>query len=62
MNSTPRCHHCNDVIGVYEPMVLVGDGRPRCTSRADEPQITGNDECYHDRCYAHLHGQDSARD
>jgi hypothetical protein len=25
MDKTSRCHHCQDVIGVYEPMIVLTD-------------------------------------
>jgi hypothetical protein len=52
----PRCRRCGDVIGAYEPMVLVTDGRARITSRAavgDRP--AHESECFHERCYADAH-------
>jgi hypothetical protein len=55
------CHHCGDVIGVYEPLVTLADGQPRETSRALE---LGNAEhrtdgaCYHRSCYEHLDSAD----
>jgi hypothetical protein len=53
-----RCAHCGDVIGTYEPMVALVDGRARDTSKAAE---TGNEEClqncYHQACYAHARGE-----
>ncbi len=59
MNRTVRCRHCEDVIGVYEPMIVVCDGQVRGTSRAAEPNA-GDDasECYHRACYVHAHGED----
>ncbi len=46
------CHHCTEVIGVYEPVVVVIDGEVRETSRAAEPTIgTDAAECYHRACY-----------
>ena len=35
----PRCPHCGDVIGVYEPMVFVDENGARVTSRAAEPTV-----------------------
>jgi hypothetical protein len=53
----PRCCRCGDVIGVYEPMILLSEGRPRSTSRLAEQHLHGPlNECYHDACYSH--GQD----
>jgi hypothetical protein len=36
MNGTLRCQDCEDVIGVYEPMIVLIDGQARSTSRAAE--------------------------
>jgi hypothetical protein len=44
--------HCGDVIGAYEPMILVVDGEPRKTSASVEQgrdRHTG--EGYHAACY-----------
>jgi hypothetical protein len=59
MNRTLRCHHCEDVIGVYEPMIVLAHGQARNTSRAaeqDDRELVG--ECYHRACYAEAHDQD----
>ena len=53
MHEPMRCAHCGDVIGVYEPLVLLTGGEPRTTSAAAEPQI--GDEpgvLFHRACYA----------
>lgn len=46
------CRHCEDAIGVYEPLVLrtpIGD---RTTSAAAEPHLFPTEEdCYHQACY-----------
>jgi hypothetical protein len=58
MNEILRCHHCDDVIGVYEPMVVLIDGQARNTSRAaqqDHEPPTG--ECYHHACYTLAYGE-----
>jgi len=47
----PVCKHCGDVIGVYEPMIVVIEGQTRETSRAAEPglgDVLG--DCYHGAC------------
>lgn len=48
-----RCAHCRELIGIYEPMMLLSDGAPARTSRAalskDEP-LAG--EAFHADCYA----------
>lgn len=52
LTSLPRCDHCDDVIGVYEPMVVVKSDEVRVTSRAAEPAIVGESaERYHRSCY-----------
>ncbi len=47
------CVHCGEVIGVYEPMIVVVDGAARETSQAAETdlaQIAGA-FYYHRVCY-----------
>jgi hypothetical protein len=52
--STPiRCRHCRDVIGIYEPMVVVAEGQKRETSLAQDPHPAG--DCYHRTCFEHVH-------
>lgn len=55
MTMTLRCEHCKDVIGVYEPMIVLQDGRARTTSKGAEQDgawaLVG--ECYHAVCYEH---------
>jgi len=47
-----RCAHCGDVIGVYEPLVALDDGRARETSLAAEAaHANGHGDCYHRACY-----------
>jgi len=48
-----RCRHCGDVIGVYEPLVLVDeDGISRVGSCAAEPGLASEPgERYHHPCY-----------
>ncbi len=58
MDKTFRCHHCADVIGVYEPMIVLTDGQARSTSRATEQgdrEPVG--ECYHSACFTQAHGE-----
>lgn len=47
------CPHCAEVIGVYEPMVIVDStGAVRETSRAAEPALGAQAvERYHLACY-----------
>ncbi len=62
MNGTVRCRHCEDVIGVYEPMVVLYEGRVHDTSRAAEPNVVDEaSECYHRACYVHRHGDDPSQ-
>lgn len=47
-----RCRQCGDVIGYYEPLVLLERGQARASSAAAEPQL-GNapGERFHRACY-----------
>ena len=55
MSEVLRCEHCGDVIGVYEPMVRVLDGRAHESSRAREPASSDRrGKHYHRACYEHL--------
>jgi hypothetical protein len=52
-----RCHDCSEVIGVYEPMIVLADGVPVRTSRAalaDAPPVEAT--CFHPHCFARAHG------
>lgn len=53
MHDPWRCQQCADVIGVYEPMVLVLDGQAHETSRAAiKDRIVGEQaRRYHRECY-----------
>jgi hypothetical protein len=57
-DGAPRCGACNDVIGVYEPLVRVLDDSVRRTSRAAEPlRQPAGERWYHLSCYRSLdHG------
>ena len=47
------CAHCGDVIGVYEPLLLTGDGKVRVTSLAAERDVVlARNVHYHRACYA----------
>jgi hypothetical protein len=51
-----RCQHCNDVIGVYEPMIVFTHGQARTTSIAAEDDCAPTvGERYHHACYAEAH-------
>ena len=47
----PRCRHCCDVIGVYEPIVVQSDDGERRTSLAAEPGLSADDRCFHAECF-----------
>jgi phage major head subunit gpT-like protein len=52
----PRCSACDDVVGVYEPLVHTFGRLARRTSRAVEPGVfASGGECYHLDCYERLH-------
>lgn len=52
--SPVRCHHCGDVIGVYEPLVVMTETGTRETSLAAEPDLTGvPSPVYHCACSDH---------
>ena len=54
----PRCTACDDVIGVYEPLVHTFGGFAHRTSRAVEPGVFACEgECYHLDCYERLVGE-----
>ena len=65
MNRPLRCQQCNDVIGMFEPMIVLSGGQARMTSRAAEKDraADGGDppmgECYHRFCYAQAYSQES---
>jgi hypothetical protein len=50
----PRCPVCDDIVGVYEPLVHLGEGIATRTSRAVEPEICSSGECFHVACYEGL--------
>ena len=46
-----RCHHCGDVIGIYEPLVLLSESDRRETSLAAEPDLAvGVSPVFHRAC------------
>jgi hypothetical protein len=53
----PRCGVCEDVIGVYEPLVHVEHELARRTSRAVEPGVTSSGQSFHLDCYERLVGE-----
>jgi hypothetical protein len=57
----PKCDHCAEVIGVYEPVVVVTDGEVHETSRAAEPTIGSEQGArYHRTCYVERFGPTAA--
>lgn len=50
-----RCRRCGDVIGVYEPLIRVTEGRLLESSRAVAPELSDDDaEHYHRACFERL--------
>ena len=48
----PICDQCHELIGVYEPVVVVSGVEAREISRPAEPAIgSQSGECYHRACY-----------
>jgi hypothetical protein len=57
MSEIIRCAHCGEVIGVYEPLIVLEGSGPRLTSRAAEPASDGDGDGtvrYHDACHEAL--------
>ena len=55
---TPRCGDCGEVIGVYEPLVAMFDGRVLDeTSRAATRKGDLRGDLYHHACYLRLVGE-----
>lgn len=38
----PICAICHDIVGVYEPVLVVGQEPPQPTSLASQPQLSNN--------------------
>lgn len=52
MDLALRCQRCGDVIGAYEPMIVLEDGDARETSKAADPKAASErGEHYHRDCY-----------
>ncbi len=63
MHTTLRCKRCDDVIGVYEPMIVLDEGHARATARAAELDGTKLDgELYHPACWAQLTASSTAQE
>ncbi len=54
---TPRCSHCGEVIGVYEPAIHVTGELVARTSRARDPELSSDSpgRLYHVACYELSH-------
>jgi hypothetical protein len=46
----PRCPHCREPLGAYEPIVMVRDDEIIRTSRAAAVDLSSG-PCYHERCF-----------
>jgi hypothetical protein len=58
MSDPMKCCGCGDVIGHYEPLVLVAHGQARTTSAAAEPQVgEESGEHFHRACHARVEAQ-----
>jgi hypothetical protein len=56
-----KCRHCRDVIGVYEPMIVLLDGEALLTSRAvADRNIPHDAHRYHETCFALVEAADPA--
>jgi len=52
LRDTLRCTSCGDVVGTYEPAVLVADDHARPTSIAAEPGLDSTaGDLYHEACF-----------
>jgi hypothetical protein len=58
MSDPLHCCHCGEVIGVYEPVVTLEEGRARELSLVVGPRPAAG-VAYHRSCYLERHG-DSA--
>jgi hypothetical protein len=53
-----RCARCGDVIGIYEPLVLVEGLGQRLTSRAAEPEVMHTPgDFFHGACHTAAHAE-----
>ena len=58
-----RCQQCSDVIGVYEPLVVVGAEGSRTTSLAAEPgQFPVGSACFHAACHERMSDERTSAD
>ena len=62
MSDELRCQQCGDLIGVYEPLIRLGDGGPHETSRAAHPNPgDAGVPCFHRACFQKRVASDGAR-
>ena len=62
MSWPPRCRHCGEPIGVYEPLIALVEGRAHETSRAAGHRSDDRDaDCYHRACYESRQGDDAGQ-
>jgi len=63
MRAPLRCRRCGDVIGVYEPLVMLVEGRIYETSRAHDPSAAESlGDHYHRSCYEVMNDEEPADD
>lgn len=61
LQSPPRCRRCGEVIGVYEPLVVVSQHEPRRTSLAAAGQaLPPGSAAYHEACFEHAELADAS--
>jgi hypothetical protein len=53
-----RCLWCNDVIGVYEPIVVDADGEARQSGLLREDWEEVAESCYHRDCFCSMTGRE----
>jgi hypothetical protein len=56
-----RCRQCGDLIGVYEPLILLTNGQAQETSRAARPGGVEGSQSFHRRCFQELPEPDRAQ-
>jgi hypothetical protein len=54
MRDQLRCRQCGDLIGVYEPLILLEHGQLLETSRAAYPNRAEGGQCFHRKCWQEL--------
>jgi hypothetical protein len=60
---TLRCRHCRDLIGIYEPLVVVRDGlRVRTSRAAAAGEALEASPCFHAECFEAHDASEEPRD